>query len=128
MPRVTALGPIFIGTAILTGFSLLVLRLIFRASAGPLVLAAFLVGTAAFLVGCVIFRSFNRDARELRRRVENLLGANRNQRVFTPDGDEMGALASSLEVAARQVERWWKRRSARVRVWKRFSAAWWKAS
>src|ERR1035437_3880997 len=103
MPRVTALGPIIAGTGILAGFSLVVPRLIFHAGAGPLALAALMIGAAAFLVACIIFRSFNLRAREMRRRVESLLGANRNDRAFAPDGDEMSSLASSLEVAARQV-------------------------
>jgi two-component system phosphate regulon sensor histidine kinase PhoR len=100
MPRVTALGPIILGTAILTAFSLLVLGLIVHVGAGRLALATFLIGAIAFLVACVIFRSFNLHAREMRRRVESLLP---NKRPFLPDGDEMNALASSLEVAARQV-------------------------
>ena len=104
MLRVTALGPIIIGSAVLTGFSLLLLRLVFQqADAGALALAALVLGLAAFTVCCVIFGSVNRDAREMRRRVEGLLRDGRSDRPFVSERDEMSALASSLEVAARQV-------------------------
>ncbi len=104
MLRVTSLGPIIIGSAVLTGFSLIVLRLTFgHAGAGSLALAVLLIGMAAFAVACVIFRSLSRDAREIRRRVEGLLRDGRNERPFVPERDEMSALASSLEVAAREV-------------------------
>lgn len=103
MPRVAALGPIILGTAVLTGFSLLLLRVIFHAEPRPLLLAGSLIGATAFLLACIIFRSLNLRARELRRRVETLLRPARPDRPFVPEGDEMAALASSLEVAARQV-------------------------
>jgi two-component system phosphate regulon sensor histidine kinase PhoR len=104
MLRVTALGPIIIGSAVLTGFSLILLRLTFgHAGAGSVAVAALLIGMAVFAVAGVIFRSVSRDAREMRRRVEGLLRGGRNERPFVPERDEMSALASSLEVAAREV-------------------------
>jgi two-component system phosphate regulon sensor histidine kinase PhoR len=104
MLRVAALGPIIIGSAILSGFSLLVLRLAFGpAVLGPSALAALLIGLASFTVTCVVFGSLNRDARQMRKRVETLLRDGRAERPFVAERDEMSALASSLEVAARQV-------------------------
>jgi two-component system phosphate regulon sensor histidine kinase PhoR len=101
MIRVTALGPIIIGSAVLTGLSLVFLRLVLlHADLGGLVLASFLIGLTGFGISCIIFRSVNSDAREMRRRVEGLLAP---ERPFVSERDEMIALASSLEVAARQV-------------------------
>jgi two-component system phosphate regulon sensor histidine kinase PhoR len=103
MLRVTALGPIIAGAAILTGFSLLVLRLTLRhADAGSLALASLPIGLAASLAAWIHFRWVNHHAREMRRRVESLLHASRNDLAFAPEADEMSALESSLEVAARQ--------------------------
>ena len=82
-------------------FSLLAAAIIFpRAGGVALAWNSLLTGAAAFLLGLLIFRSLNSRAREMRRRVESLLRADRG---FTPAADEMSALASSLEVAARQV-------------------------
>jgi two-component system phosphate regulon sensor histidine kinase PhoR len=104
MPRVGALGPIIFGTAILTGLSLVVVRLIFRqADAGPLLLAALTIGAVAFLLGWAYFLSVSHQALEMRRRVESLLHSGRDHGSLAPDGDEMSALASSLEVASRQM-------------------------
>lgn len=101
MPRVTAPGPIIIGTAVLMAVSLLSAAMIFpRAGGAALTVNALVTGGAGFLLALVIFRSLNLRAREMRQRVEGLLRANR---AFTPAGNEMRALASSLEVAARQV-------------------------
>jgi two-component system, OmpR family, phosphate regulon sensor histidine kinase PhoR len=103
MHRITAMGPIVAGSAVLTGCALVVLRLIFwHAGGGSIVLASLAIGVAAFLAGWIHFRSVNHHAREMRRRVEGLLRASRNEHPFIPEDDEMSALASSLEVAARQ--------------------------
>ena len=104
MPRITALGPIVAGTAVLAGFSLVVLRLVFRnAEAGALALASLWIALAAFLVGWVHQRYLSGQAREIRHKLEGLLRPGNKDRSMAPEGDEMSALASSLEVAARQV-------------------------
>lgn len=101
MLRVTALGPIILGSAVLIGFSFLIMRLALQESdTGALLVTALLIGLAGFAISWFIYGSVNRDAREIRRRVEGLL---RSERPFVPERDEMSALASSLEVAARQV-------------------------
>lgn len=103
MHRIAAMGPLIAGSAVLTGFALVALRLIFwHAGAGLVALAALLMGVSAFLAGWVHFRYVRHHAREMRRRVEGLLPAGRGDRPFVAADDEMSALASSLEVAARQ--------------------------
>ena len=98
MPRVTAPGPLIIGSVALTAISMLVLLTV---PSWPI--ASLLIGAAAFAISCFLFGRINHQAGAMRQRVESLLRGARQERPFTPARDEMSALASSLEVAARQV-------------------------
>jgi two-component system phosphate regulon sensor histidine kinase PhoR len=90
------------GTA-LTCLALVLLKLMFpRAGAATVLLASLLLGLAAATLAALFYYSASGQAREMRRSMETLLRPSHDWN-FTPADDEMSALASSLQLSARQV-------------------------
>ena len=94
--------------AIITGialacFAALLLKLMLPGSGTAVILmASLLLGLAAAVLAAVFYYSAAAQAREMRRNMETLLRPSQDWN-FTPANDEMAALASSLQLSARQV-------------------------
>ena len=96
------LPAIISGTA-LTCFAAVLLKLMFPHGGTALVLlASVFLGLAAALPAAIFYYSTAGQAREMRRSMETLLRPSQDWN-FTPASDEMAALASSLQLSARQV-------------------------
>ena len=90
------------GTA-LTCFAAVLLKLMFpRAGTAMVLLASVFLGLAAAVLAAIFDHSTSGQAREMRRSMETLLRPSEDWN-FTPASDEMAALASSLQLSARQV-------------------------
>jgi two-component system phosphate regulon sensor histidine kinase PhoR len=103
MPRVSAPIPAIVSGTALTCFAAALLKLMFPRAGLPMVLLASLfLGLAAAALAAIFYYSAAAHAREMRRSMETLLRPSQDWN-FTPSGDEMSALASSLQLSARQV-------------------------
>src|SRR5581483_728391 len=103
MSRVSPPIPAFISGTALFGLALVLLKVLFpHAGTGIILLASLLLGGAAAALAAVFYYSTTAHAREMRRAMETLLRPSQDWN-FTPVGDEMAALASSLQLSARQV-------------------------
>jgi two-component system phosphate regulon sensor histidine kinase PhoR len=90
------------GTA-LTCVAAILLKLMFpRAGIALVLLASVLLGLVAAVLAAIFYYSAAAHAREMRRSMETLLRPSQDWN-FTPVSDEMSALASSLQLSARQV-------------------------
>ncbi|MDR3700920.1 MAG: ATP-binding protein [Candidatus Sulfopaludibacter sp.] len=96
------LSAIVSGTA-MTCLAAILLKLMFpRGGATAVLLASLLLGLAAAVLAAIFYYSAAAHAREMRRSMETLLRPSQDWN-FTPASDEMSALASSLQLSARQV-------------------------
>ncbi|SPE42799.1 putative Signal transduction histidine kinase [Candidatus Sulfopaludibacter sp. SbA3] len=103
MPRGLAPIPSIVSGTALTGFALVLLKVMFpHVGMLMVLLASLLMGLAAATLAAIFYHSTSRQAREMRRSMETLLRPSQDWN-FTPAGDEMAALASSLQLSARQV-------------------------
>lgn len=103
MPRVSMPISAIVSGAVLCLLSLAVLAVLFpHASFALVILASLLLGLAAAILAACFYYSASSQAREMRRSMETLLRPAHDWN-FTPAGDEMAALASSLQLSARQV-------------------------
>jgi two-component system phosphate regulon sensor histidine kinase PhoR len=87
----------------MTCFAAVLLKVMFPRAGLTVVLASsVLLGLAAAILAAVFYYSAAGHAREMRRSMETLLRPSQDWN-FTPVDDEMSALASSLQLSARQV-------------------------
>jgi len=94
---------IWLSGTVLVCLALVLLALLFpHAGIARILLASLLLGLASSAIAAVFHQSTATHAREMRRSMETLLRPSQDWN-FTPSGDEMSALASSLELSARQV-------------------------
>lgn len=103
MPRVSAPIPAIVSGTALTCFALILLKVMFpHATTAMVLLASVCLGLAAATLAAIFYYSASAHAREMRRSMETLLRPSHDWN-FTPADDEMSALASSLQLSARQV-------------------------
>ena len=103
MSRVSPPLPSLISGVAIGCFAAVLLQVLFPHTNTLLVLAAaVLLGLASATLAAVFYYSAAAHAREMRRSMETLLRPSQDWN-FTPVGDEMAALASSLQLSARQV-------------------------
>ena len=103
MSRVSVPISAIVSGAALCGLALVLLEVLFPHVSFALVfLASVLLGLAAAILASCFHYSAASHAREMRRSMETLLRPAQDW-SFTPAEDEMAALASSLELSARQV-------------------------
>ncbi len=95
--------PAMISGGALALFAAVLLRILFpHAETWALAAAALLLGIMTAVLAAIFYYSAAAQAREMRRSMETLLRPSQDWN-FTPASDEMAALASSLELSARQV-------------------------
>ncbi len=95
--------PAVISGAALACLAAVLLKVMFPRGGPVAVLSASLIlGLAAALLASIFYYAAAAQAREMRRSMETLLRPSQDWN-FTPSSDEMGALASSLQLSARQV-------------------------
>jgi signal transduction histidine kinase len=103
MLRINGLGRGIFAGAILMGVSLAAVKVLLPGSdSARAFLAAALPGIAGGTAAGILYYFISRRAREMRSRVDSLLSGGGGEPGYA-GGDEMGALAGSLEVASRQV-------------------------
>src|SRR5579863_6063761 len=103
MSRASPPAPAIITGAVLTCFAAVLLKVMFPHGGTAQALAAsVLVGLAGAVLAAIFYYSAAGQAREMRRSMETLLRPSIDWN-FTPASDEMTALASSLQLSARQV-------------------------
>ena len=103
MRRASPPLPAVVSGAALTCFAAVLLKLMFpRPSTTLVLLASVLLGLAAAILAAIFYYSAAAHAREMRRSMETLLRPSKDWN-FKPVDDEMSALASSLQLSARQV-------------------------
>ncbi|HWC96505.1 MAG TPA: ATP-binding protein [Candidatus Sulfopaludibacter sp.] len=103
MSRVSVPIPVVVSGTALTCLSLILLSLLFpHAGALVVLLTSLMLGLASAGMAAIFYYSAAGQAREMRRSMETLLRPSHDWN-FTPSDDEMGALASSLQLSARQV-------------------------
>ena len=103
MPRVSVPIPVIISGTVLTCLSLILLNLLFPHAGAIVILATSLaMGLASGGMAAIFHHSNASQAREMRRSMETLLRPSEDWN-FAPSDDEMSALASSLQLSARQV-------------------------
>jgi two-component system phosphate regulon sensor histidine kinase PhoR len=103
MLRIHGLGRSLSIGAVLTGISLVAIKLLLPGSdSARALLAATAAGVAGGTAAGLLLHSISGQAREMRARVDSLLHVGR-EGPGDAGGDEMDALAASLELASRQV-------------------------
>src|SRR5579883_2455954 len=90
------------GTVVALAASILFKILLPQSFAARLLLASLLTGLIAASLAAIFYYHASSQAREMRRSMETLLRPSMDWN-FTPAHDEMAALASSLQLSARQV-------------------------
>jgi len=103
MPRVHGLGRSLFAGVLLAGVSLAVVKLLLPDSAmPPALMASAMIGAASSAAILTFFHFESRHAREMRGRVESLSHP-ASEALSASAGDEMDALAASIELAGRQL-------------------------
>jgi len=103
MPRIHGLGRSLFAGAILSLVSIAAMRLLLPGSGlGAALLAAAAIGAAGCAANLIFFHFESHHAREMRARVERLINPLQEGLSHSP-GDEMDALAASIELAGRQL-------------------------
>jgi two-component system phosphate regulon sensor histidine kinase PhoR len=90
------------GTVVAFVASILIKLMLPQSSTARVVLASVLLGLVAAVLAAIFYYHASSQAREMRRSMETLLRPSQDWN-FTPASDEMSALASSLQLSARQV-------------------------
>ena len=102
MPRIHGLGRSFLAGVLLSMVSLAAVRLLLPGTFLTALAVSAIAGAAGFLAVFAVFHYESRHAREMRTRVEGLLNPLQDQ-LSDSLGDEMDALAASIELAGRQL-------------------------